>query len=242
MNTTDMRRAVVTGGSRGLGLALTSELTDRGWHVVIDGRDAAVLATAVAGLAHPERVTAIAGDVADPIHRAALADAAGPSLDLLVNNASVLGAVPMPTLATYPLDDLVHAFCVNTVAPLHLVQLLLPALRRVTGRAVGPAGGRVINVTSDASLNAYATWGGYGATKAALDLFTAVLAEENPELRWYALDPGDMATDLAAAAGEDPAGRPAPETVVPALLRLIEAPLSSGRYTAAELAPIGAAR
>jgi NAD(P)-dependent dehydrogenase (short-subunit alcohol dehydrogenase family) len=242
MNEQNARRAVVTGGSRGLGLALTRALTDRGWHVVIDGRDAEVLATAVAALPHPERVTAIAGDVSDPTHRATLAAAAGPSLDLLANNASVLGAVPMPTLADHPLDAFVHALAVNTVAPLHLAQVLLPALRRVSGRVDGSVGGRVINVTSDAAVSAYAHWGAYGATKAALDLLTAVLAEENPGLRWYALDPGDMATDLAAAAGEDPAGRPAPETVVPSVLRLVDGVLPSGRYTAAELAPIGAAR
>ncbi|MBA3743918.1 SDR family oxidoreductase [Sporichthya sp.] len=227
-------RAVVTGGTRGLGLALTRELTARGWHVVINGRDAAVLAAAVAGLPRPERVTAIAGDVADPIHRSALVEAAGPRLDLLVNNASVLGAVPMPGLADYPLTDLEHAFAVNTVAPLRLVQLLLPALRR--------SGGRVVNLSSDAAVSAYPTWGGYGASKAALDLITAVLAEEHPEVRFYALDPGDMATELAAAAGEDPAGRPAPETVVPAVLRLAEADLPSGRYTAAALTPIRAGR
>ncbi|HUR75327.1 MAG TPA: SDR family oxidoreductase, partial [Sporichthya sp.] len=207
-------RAVVTGGSRGLGLALTRELTARGWHVVTDGRDAAVLAAAVAGLPHPERVTAIAGDVADPFHRSALAWAAGPRVDLLVNNASVLGATGMPGLAHYPLEDLEHAFAVNTVAPLRLFQLLLPALDR--------AGGRVVNISSDAGVEAYPGWGGYGSSKAALDLITAVLGVEHPGLRIYALDPGDMGTELAAAAGEDPAGRPAPETVVPALLRLIE--------------------
>jgi NAD(P)-dependent dehydrogenase (short-subunit alcohol dehydrogenase family) len=232
MNEQNPRLAVVTGGSRGLGLALTRELTNRGWHVVIDGRDAAVLGAAVATLTHPERVTPIAGDVADPIHRTALVEAAGARVDLLVNNASVLGAVPMRGLADYPLTDLEHAFAVNTVAPLRLVQLLLPALRR--------GDGRVVNLSSDAAVSPYPTWGGYGASKAALDLLTAVLAAEQPDLRWYALDPGDMATELAADAGEDPSGRPAPETVVPAVLRLVDADLPSGRYTAAELAPIGA--
>ncbi|HUR75843.1 MAG TPA: SDR family oxidoreductase [Sporichthya sp.] len=227
-------RAVVTGGSRGLGLALTRELTVRGWHVLVDGRDAAVLATAVAGLPHPERVTALTGDVAEPFHRSALAWAAGPRVDLLVNNASVLGAAGMPGLAHYPLEDLEYAFAVNTVAPLRLVQLLLPALER--------AGGRVVNLSSDAAVEAYPGWGGYGASKAALDLISAVLAVEHPALRIHAFDPGDMGTELAAAAGEDPAGRPAPETVVPALLRLIETDLPSGRYTSAELAPVGAER
>jgi NAD(P)-dependent dehydrogenase (short-subunit alcohol dehydrogenase family) len=179
-------------------------------------------------------VTAIAGDVADPIHRSALTEAAGSRVDLLVNNASVLGAVPMPALADYPLERLEEAFAVNTVAPLRLVQLLLPALRR--------SGGRVVNLSSDAAVSAYETWGGYGASKAALDHLTAVLAQENPSTTFYALDPGDMATELAVAAGEDPAGRPAPETVVPAVLRLIEAGLPSGRYTAAQLTPVGAGR
>lgn len=227
-------RAVVTGGSRGLGLALTRELTGRGWHVVTDGRDAAVLRAAAAALPHPERVTAIAGDVADPLHRTALVEAAGPRVDLLVNNASALGAVPLPGLAEYPLDDLEQAFAVNTAAPLRLVQVLLPALQRTAGR--------IVNLSSDAAIEAYPGWGGYGASKAALDLLSAVLAVEHPDLRVYALDPGDMDTELAAAAGEDPAGRPAPETVVPALLRLIEEELPSGRYTAAALLPIGAQR
>lgn len=227
-------RAVVTGGSRGLGLALTRELTGRGWHVVTDGRDPAVLRSAVDALPHPERVTAIAGDVADPIHRSALVEAAGPRVDLVVNNASVLGVVPLPGLATYPLDALEHAFAVNTVAPLRLIQLLLPALERTAGR--------VVNLSSDAAVEAYPGWGGYGASKAALDLISAVLAVEHPTLRVYAFDPGDMGTELAAAAGEDPAGRPAPDTVVPALLRLIEDELPSGRYAAGALLPIGAQR
>ncbi|WP_028985107.1 SDR family NAD(P)-dependent oxidoreductase [Sporichthya polymorpha] len=227
-------RAVVTGGSRGLGLALTRELVSRGWDVVVDGRNPDVLAAAVAGLPDPTRVTAVVGDVADPLHRAALVEAAGPRVDLLVNNASVLGAVPLPPLAEYPLEDLEQAFAVNTVAPLRLVQLLLPALER--------AGGRVVNVSSDAAVEAYPGWGGYGASKAALDLLNAVLAVERPGLRFYALDPGDMGTELAAAAGEDPAGRPAPETVVPAVLRLVEADLPSGRYTADSLRPVGATR
>lgn len=227
-------RAVVTGGSRGLGLALTRELTGRGWHVITDGRDAPVLRAAVAVLAHPHRVTAIPGDVADPTHRRALAEAAGPRVDLLVNNASVLGAVPLPGLADHPLDDLEHTFAVNTVAPLRLVQLLRPALER--------AAGRIVNLSSDAAVTAYPGWGGYGASKAALDAISAVLAVEHPALRIYALDPGDMATELAAAAGEDPAGRPAPETVVPALLRLIEDELPSGRYTAGALLPVGVQR
>ncbi len=231
------RTAVVTGGSRGLGLALVRELSSRGWHVVTDGRDAAVLAAAVAGLPHRERVLARPGDVSDPIHRSALVEAAGPRVDLLVNNASVLGTVPLPGLAGYPLHDLEHTFAVNTAAPLRLIQLLRPALEHA---ALHGARGRVVNVSSDAAVEAYPGWGGYGASKAALDLITAVLAVEHPDLRVYAFDPGDMGTELAAAAGEDPAERPAPETVVPALLRLAEDDVPSGRYTAADLLPAGA--
>lgn len=230
----EQRTAVVTGGSRGLGQALLRALSEAGWRVVTDGRDDATLAASVAALRHPERVTAIGGDVADPRHRAALAEAAGERVDLLVNNASVLGAAPLPGLATYPLEALEQAFAVNTVAPLRLVQLLLPALER--------SGGRVVNLSSDAAVEAYPGWGGYGASKAALDLISAVLAVEHPRLRIYAFDPGDMGTELAAAAGEDPAGRPAPESVVPAVLRLAETDLPSGRYSAAQLLPVGAAR
>lgn len=230
----EQRTAVVTGGSRGLGLALLRTLTDDGWRVVTDGRDPAVLAAAVAALPHADRVTAIAGDVADPVHRSALVEAAGPRVHLLVNNASVLGAVPLPGLAAYPLEALEQTFAVNTVAPLRLVQLLLPALER--------SGGRVVNLSSDAAVEAHPGWGGYGASKAALDLISAVLAVEHPLLRLYAFDPGDMGTELAAAAGEDPAGRPAPESVVPAVLRLAEGELPSGRYAAAQLLPVGAAR
>lgn len=228
------RTAVVTGGSRGLGRALVETLTHDGWRVVTNGRDPAALQAAVAGLTHPDRVTAIPGDLADPLHRTVLADAAGPRVDLLVNNASVLGAVPLRGLADYPLDDLEQAFAVNTVAPLRLVQLLLPALER--------AGGRVVNLSSDAAVTAYPGWGGYGASKAALDLISAVLAVEHPALRIYAFDPGDMGTDLATAAGEDPDGRPDPMSVVPAVLRLAGADLPSGRYTTSRLVPIGAAR
>ena len=164
----------------------------------------------MAALPRPDLVTAVAGDVADPRHRAALAEAVGPRLDLLVNNASDLGPSPLPPLADLPPDELLRVLAVNTVAPLALVQAVLPALRG--------AGGRVVNISSDAAVEAYEGWGGYGASKAALDQLTAVLAVEHPELRVYAVDPGDMATDMHQAAfpGEDISDRPAPETVVPA--------------------------
>ena len=228
--------ALITGASRGLGLALAAELSARGWRLVVDGRDPRRLAAAVATLADPGSVTALAGDVADPGHRAALAAAVPDRLDLLVTKASDLGPSPLPPLAELPPAAFDRLLQVNTVAPLALFQLLLPALRR--------AGGRVLLVSSDAAVEAYAGWGGYGASKAALDQLAAVLAVEHPELRVHAFDPGDMATDMQQAAfpGEDVSDRPAPGTVVPALLRLVTGDLPSGRYRAAELAPVEAGR
>jgi len=222
---------LVTGGSRGLGRALTGELVRRGWRVIIDGRDADRLAAAVCGMPGPGAVTALAGDVADAGHRrdlaAAVADAGG--LDLLVNNASVLGPSPQPRLAAYPLAALEDVYRVNVLAPLALVQLLLGALE--------PRHGVVVDVSSDAAVEPYEGWGGYGSSKAALDQLTAILAAEEPELRVYAFDPGDMRTDLHQQAfpGEDISDRPSPESVVPALLRLIETTPPSGRYRAADL-------
>src|SRR6185312_11651502 len=228
--------ALITGASQGLGRALAAALSERGWRLVVDGRDHDQLAATVAALPHPEAVTAIPGDVADPDHRAALAEAVGPTLDLLVNNASDLGPSPLPPLARLRPDELLRVLAVNTVAPLALVQLTLPELERVHGR--------VLDVSSDAAVEAYAGWGGYGASKAALDQLTAVLAVEHPGLRIYALDPGDMNTAMhrAAEPGEDLSGLPSPESVVPALLRLVDDDLPSGRYRAADLAPVGSPR
>ena len=226
------RVALVTGASRGLGRALTAELVRRGWQVVIDGRDAGRLAESVVGLPETGSVTAVPGDVADPAHRQALADAVARAggLDLLVNNASELGPSPQPPLAHYPLEVLERVYAVNTFAPLALLQSLLPHLENRRGR--------VLNVSSDAAAEAYEGWGGYGSAKAALEQLTAVLSVENPRLRIYAMDPGDMATDMAQRAfpDEDISDRPAPETVVPALLKLIEGDLPSGRYGRKELA------
>jgi len=223
--------ALVTGASRGLGRALTAELVTRGWHVVVDARDGTRLAAVVDELRAPGAVRAIAGDVTDPAHRHALAEAVDQAggLDLLVNNASVLGPSPQPRLADYPLDVLERVYAVNTVAPLALVQLLLPYLEK--------RGGRVVDISSDAAVEAYAGWGGYGSAKAALDQLSAILAAEHPDLRVYALDPGDMATELQQQAfpDEDVSDRAAPEAVVPALLRLVEGDLASGRYRAADL-------
>jgi NAD(P)-dependent dehydrogenase (short-subunit alcohol dehydrogenase family) len=227
--------ALITGASRGLGRALSTTLVDRGWRLVVDGRDADRLAAAVAAFPRPGLVTALAGDVADPAHRAALARAVGDRLDLLVNNASDLGPSPLPPLAALDPAEFTRVLAVNTVAPLALTQLLLPALKL--------ARGRVVDVSSDAAVEAYEGWGGYGASKAALDHLSAVLAVEHPGLRVYAVDPGDMNTGMHQAAfpEEDISDRPAPETVVPALLRLIAGDLPSGRYRAADLTPVGAA-
>jgi len=226
--------ALVTGASRGLGLALATELNGRGWRLVVDARDAARLTAAVGRLPHPRRVIAITGDVADPAHRAALARAAGERPDLLVNNASDLGPTPLPPLTELPADDLQRVLAVNTIAPLALIQAVLPALRS--------ARGRILNFSSDAAVEAYEGWGGYGASKAALGHLTAVLAVEHPQLRAYAVDPGDMATDMHRAADPDASGLPAPETGVPALLVLIDGNQPSGRYRAADLAPAEATR
>ncbi len=225
------RVAVVTGGSRGLGRAFAVGLVRRGWHVVTDARDPVRLAKTVAEIGIPHAVTAISGDVSDPHHRVQLAEVANAvgGVDMLVNNASVLGPSPQPGLADYPLNELEQVYTVNALAPLALFQLLLPQLARHAGR--------VINVSSDAAVEPYPGWGGYGSTKAALDQLTAVLAVEHPQLRIYAFDPGDMATDLHQQAfpGEDISDRPPPDSVVPALLVLAEADLPSGRYRAAEL-------
>ena len=223
--------ALVTGASRGLGHALTSALVLRGWHVVVDARDGDRLARAVAALPDPSAVTAIAGDVTDDAHRAALTAAVSSrgGLDLLVNNASVLGPSPLPPLATHPLPELLEVFEVNALAPLALVQLLVPALEARRGA--------LVNLSSDAAVEAYAGWGGYGAAKAALDRASAVLALEHPRLGVYAFDPGDMATELHQLAdpGADLSALPRPADVVPALLRLLDQRLPSGRYRASDL-------
>ena len=222
--------AVITGASRGLGRATATALTHLGWSVVADARSAADLAALERELPGGT-LTALAGDVTDPGHRAALAAAveAHGRLDLLVNNASLLGPSPQPPLASYPLDVLARVYDVDVLAPLALTQLLLPALTA--------GGGAIVNVSSDAAVEAYEGWGGYGSAKAALDHVSAVLAAERPDLDVYAFDPGDMRTTMHQEAfpGEDISDRPEPETVVPALLRLVTERPPSGRYRAAEL-------
>ena len=222
--------AVITGASRGLGRALASSLAARRWDLVVDARGGDALAEATAGFTGDGRVVAIAGDVADPGHRAALVDAARTlgGLDALVNNASSLGPSPLPRLAELPLDALDAVLRVNVAAPLALIQSALPLLA---------AGGRIVNVTSDAGVEGYEGWGGYGASKAALEQMSRVLAAEHPELRVYWVDPGDMNTQMHQDAypGEDISDRPAPETSVPGLLALLEGTLPSGRYVARQV-------
>jgi NAD(P)-dependent dehydrogenase (short-subunit alcohol dehydrogenase family) len=216
--------AIVTGASRGLGLALARALAERGWRLVIDARDLPGVPDGLAG-----EVVALEGDVADAAHRRALVEAAGDRVDLMVNNASALGPSPLPPLAEYPLNALEQVYRVNALAPLALVQLALPLM---------PAAACILNVSSDAAVEPYEGWGGYGSSKAALEQLSRVLAAEQPELRVYAVDPGDMRTQMHQDAfpGEDISDRPTPEESVPGLLALIEGDLPSGRYAARELA------
>jgi NAD(P)-dependent dehydrogenase (short-subunit alcohol dehydrogenase family) len=226
-----MRVALITGASRGLGRALARTLADDGWALVLDARGPTALAETAAALASSTPVVALAGDVADPGHREALVRATTDlgGLDLLVNNASALGPSPQPRLAVYPLDELRQVYEVNVVAPLALIQLALPLL--------GERGGKILNVTSDAAVEGYEGWGGYGSAKAALEQLSHVLAAEHPELRIWWVDPGDMRTQMHQEAfpGEDISDRPLPESVVPAFLELLANDRPSGRYRAAEL-------
>jgi NAD(P)-dependent dehydrogenase (short-subunit alcohol dehydrogenase family) len=219
---------IVTGASRGLGLALVRALDERGWRVVVDARGGDALVEAIAGLAS---VTAIPGDVADAEHRRALVEAAGDEIDLVVNNASLLGPSPQPALADYPPDTLREVYDANVFGPLALLQLALPRMRK---------GAAILNITSDAGVEPYEGWGGYGSSKAALEQLTAILAAEHPALRVYWVDPGDMRTQMHQDAfpGEDISDRPPPEESVPGLLALIDGSLPSGRYRASELVEV----
>src|SRR5262245_55718231 len=225
-----MAVGIVTGASRGLGLALVRALVDRGWRLVVDARGADALERAVAGL---DGVQAISGDVSDPEHRRTLVEAAGDKIDLLVNHAGLLGPSPQPALAAYPLPELARVYQVNVFAPLALVQEALPRL--VTGAAI-------VDISSDAAVEPYEGWGGYGSSKAALEQLTMVLAAEHRHLRVYSVDPGDMRTQTYQEAfpGEDISHLPPPEESVPGLLALIEGSLASGRYRARELVSIAA--
>jgi len=226
---------VITGASQGLGLALARALADRGWSLVLDARGAEPLRRAAAALAGGPH-HALAGDVTDPGHRADLVanvDALG-GADLLVNNASTLGQSPLPLLADLDAATYARILEVDVVDPLALTASLLPRLRE--------RGGRVVNISSDAGIEAYATWGGYGSAKAALDHASRVLAVEEPRVRVYAVDPGDMRTAMHQDAfpGEDIGDRPEPATVVPALLTLVTGDRPSGRYRAADLVAVRA--
>jgi len=227
-----MPTAIITGASRGLGLALARALAHRGWNLVLDARGGDALKAVAVELAPTTEVVAVTGDVADDAHRAALVEAAralgGP--DLLVNNASLLGPSPQPRLADYPLDVFESVYRVNVTAPLALIQRALPFLLQ------SPQGA-IINVTSDAGVEGYEGWGGYGSSKAALEQLSKVLAAEHPELKVWWVDPGDMNTRMHQEAfpGEDISDRPLPESVVPALLRLLDERPPSGRVRAADL-------
>jgi NAD(P)-dependent dehydrogenase (short-subunit alcohol dehydrogenase family) len=223
-----MPTAIITGASRGLGLSLARELAHRQWALVLDARGAAALQQVAAELSPYSETVAVPGDVADERHLRALVSAAGAEIDLLVNNASVLGPSPQPSLSTYPLETLRYVYEVNVLAPLALAQLVLPRM---------PDGAKLINITSDAAVEPYPGWGGYGSAKAALEQLTAILAAETPEVGIYAVDPGDMRTQLHQEAfpGEDISDRAAPEQSVPGLLALIDGAHPSGRYRTADL-------
>jgi len=224
--------ALITGASRGLGLALARALAERGWSLVIDARGADSLAAAARELSARTATAALAGDVADPRHREALTSAARDlgGLDVLVNNASILGPSPQPALRDYPLDVLGKVFSVNVLAPLALIQHALPLLEASRGR--------ILNITSDAGVEGYEGWGGYGASKAALEQLSRVLAVEHPHLSVYWVDPGEMNTQMHQEAypGEDISDRPSPEVSVPGLLELVTGDRPSGRYAARDLA------
>jgi NAD(P)-dependent dehydrogenase (short-subunit alcohol dehydrogenase family) len=229
-----MRTALITGATRGLGYALARGLARRGWNLIIDGRDAGRLRAVRDELAEITHVAALAGDVTDDEHRRALAILARghAGLDALINNAGALGPSPLPSVLGLDVESLIEVLLTNVVAPVALVQALRNELKP---RA------RVVNVTSDAAVNPYLGWGAYGASKAALEQISSVLATElattHPDLRVYWVDPGDMRTDMHQAAfpGEDISDRPLAETRVPAFVRLLEEDLPSGRYEASRL-------
>jgi NAD(P)-dependent dehydrogenase (short-subunit alcohol dehydrogenase family) len=223
-----MPTALITGASRGLGRALARTLIRDDWKLVIDARGGTALEAVARELGQLGDVTALPGDVSDPEHRRALVEAAGGRIDLLVNNASTLGPSPQPPLSLYPPAELQRVFRINVLAPVALIQLALPHI---------PEGGTIINVTSDAAVETYEGWGGYGSAKAALEQISAVLGAENPDLRVYAVDPGDMNTQMHQEAfpGEDISDRPPPEESVPGFLALLQGDQPSGRYRVYDL-------
>ncbi|MFN2488163.1 MAG: SDR family oxidoreductase [Actinomycetota bacterium] len=223
--------ALITGASRGLGLALARALAQRGYSLVVDARGEAALAEAAGELERLTPTIAITGDVTEDRHRRELVDAGARlgCIDALVNNAAILGPSPPPRLADLTIDELRLLYEVNVLAPLRLFQLAAPHLVR--------AGGCVVNVSSEAAVGAFAEWGGYGSSKAALDQISAVLAVEHPELGVYWVDPGDMNTQMEKEGfpDEDISDRPDPEISVPGFLTLLEQRPPSGRYRAQEM-------
>ena len=230
---TPSRTALITGASRGLGLALARELAQRHWKLIVDARGAAALEAVRLELAQLTHIVALPGDVTDRAHRRALVVAARSlgGIDVLVNNASVLGPSPQPRLLDYPLEVLEQVYRTNVIAPLGLLQIAQHDLK---------PGARIINISSDAGVQPYAGWGGYGSSKAALEQLSSILAAENPTLRVYWIDPGDMRTQMHQEAfpNEDISDRPLPETSVPGFIELIEGDLPSGRYETRALSPI----
>ncbi len=224
------KTALITGASRGLGLALARQLAHDGWHLILNARGAAALQSVHDELAALTCVTAIAGDVTDPAHRRALAVAASAEggVDALINNAGILGPSPQPELLAYPLAVLADVYRNNVLGPLGIIQTLRPHLKKEV---------IIINVTSDAAAEPYPGWGGYGSSKAALEQLSAILAEENPDWHVYWVDPGDMQTQMHQDAfpGEDISDRPLPETSVPGFITLLQGQLASGRYVAREI-------
>ena len=230
MGKDSQKTALITGASRGLGLALAFRLASEGWRLIINARGAADLSAAAADLSRLTTVVSIPGDIASEAHRELLVQAAKESggLDVLINNAGILGPSPQPELSAYPLHILEEVYRINVIAPLGIIQEVQPHLK---------PGARIINISSDAAVEAYPGWGGYGSAKAALDQLTAILAQENPSWKIYAADPGDMRTKMHQAAfpGEDISDRPLPESSVPGLMQLIDGDLPSGRYRVREI-------
>ena len=225
------RTALITGASRGLGLALASALARQGWSLLIDARGAEALQAAARDLSQQTKVIAVAGDISDSAHCQQLAETAAAlgGLDAVINNASILGPSPQPNLLDYPLDTLAQVYQTNVIAPLALLQAVKPHLK---------SDARIINVSSDAGSEAYAGWGGYGSSKAALEHLSAIFAAENPAYRVYWVDPGDMRTQMHQEAfpGEDISDRPLPEASVPGFVALLNGDYASGRYKAREVA------